>query len=98
MLYKSDLSTYRSLLKKGQSYRNIKLERLPIGIPVKQEKIKDVQNILRKHYGQDWRDQNNLVYYRELLDGIQASPENIQEESDNDEGGSQKKNKTDLRI
>ena len=65
----------------------MELERLPIGIPVKQEKIKDVQNLLRKHYGQDWRDQKNLVYYRELLDGIQAAPENIQEKSDNDEGG-----------
>ena len=96
--YKSDLSTYRSLLKKGQSYRNMELERLPIGIPVKQEKIKDVQNLLRKHYGQDWRDQNNLVYYRELLDGIQAAPENIQEESDNDEGGIAEEEETDLRI
>lgn len=79
--YKSDISTYKSLLKKDQSYKQMEPNILPLGIPVKKEKLTDVENLLQKHYGHQWRSHEDLTYYKNLMDSIQAVEEpNIPEE------------------
>lgn len=42
---------------------------LPIGVPVKAEKLKDVQNLLMKHYGTEWQTITNLEWYKKAVCG-----------------------------
>lgn len=46
-------------------------------------KLRDVENLLQKHYGENWRTMDELQYYNQLLligDGIGLQDENEQVE------------------
>ena len=36
-------------------------------MPVKNAKLKDVDRLLSKHFGNEWRSQDELQYYREVM-------------------------------
>lgn len=68
--YRSDLGQYKSILKKGKSLASITPDPLPKKVPVKQEKLTDVDNLLKKHFGPDWRNLNDvdLTFYKNVID------------------------------
>lgn len=68
--YNSNLSVYRSLLKKGCCFSRLNPQVLPVGasVIVKTEKLKDVDKLLSKHFGEQWKHNENLVYYKDVID------------------------------
>lgn len=65
--YKSDIGVFKSILKRGKSLKNIKPQLLANQVPVKEAKLKDVQTLLLKHYGEGWKDLEELHYYKSVL-------------------------------
>lgn len=45
------------------------IEQLPIGVKLKPEKMKDVDKLLQKHFGVDWKDQDreDLQFYKAVF-------------------------------
>lgn len=83
--YKSNIGVYKSVLKRGKTVANITPEELPNNVPVKQLKLIDVDNLLKKHFGVDWRNnpETDLSFYRNLIDTFHE--ENINENENPDE-------------
>lgn len=66
--YKNEDGHSASILKRGKQISDIKINSpLPTGIPLKGNKIADINTLLTKHYGQNWRDDSKLIYYNTLL-------------------------------
>lgn len=42
---------------------------LPLGVDVKEEKLRDADRLLALHFGVDWRQLENLNFYATILDG-----------------------------
>ncbi|GBP54416.1 hypothetical protein EVAR_29492_1 [Eumeta japonica] len=53
----SNIKTMQRRLGKGRS----------LGVPIKAAKLKDVNNLLTKHYGADWMHLEELKYYKNVL-------------------------------
>lgn len=43
-------------------------EKLPLGVPVKQAKLKDVDALLKKHFGEEWCEKPDLLCYKNAID------------------------------
>lgn len=67
--YRNQCDVARSLMKKGTFLMNMVPDILSIGVPVKAEKLKDVQNLLMKHYGTEWQTITNLEWYKKAVCG-----------------------------
>lgn len=67
--FQNDLGTFRNLFVKGTSFNNLILDEVPASNSVSVEKKKDVEKLLTKHYGKDWRDIGNLLFYAHVIDG-----------------------------
>lgn len=80
--YNCDSGVPRSILKKGKSLSSMKPVQLENQIPVKHAKLNDVSNLLAKHFGANWREREELVYYKTLIDG-QADCGEVLEEVEN---------------
>ncbi|XP_030746542.1 uncharacterized protein LOC115875259 [Sitophilus oryzae] len=81
--YKSDLGVFKSFLKKGKNF-HFKPELLPLKVPVKKEKLEDVNKLLKQHFGPNWMELSELDFYKNLLsrpdkDEIQEEMEEIQD-------------------
>lgn len=65
--YRSDFTEFRSVTKKGKTVTFNKIQ-LPINcIKLKSEKLRDVERLLKNHYGEDWQDNEELQYYTFLM-------------------------------
>lgn len=42
---------------------------IPLGVPEKAEKLVDIRKLLTKHFGADWKEQQELELYKSVLDG-----------------------------
>lgn len=62
----------------------MKPEKMPIGVPVKQAKLKDIAFLLQKHFGEDWRSDGQLAFYKEILDRNAENRVVDDEDSDDD--------------
>lgn len=84
--FENENEQYKCLLKKGRSYKNLKLEKKKIGRSIKKEKKKDVDDLLTKQFGVDWRSHVDLQWYLSILnDDLQEEDfeENLDEEECN---------------
>lgn len=66
--YTSDFTQFKTILRRGQSFRNVQ----PLPIPkncvvIKKDKIDDVRKLLVKHYGSQWEYHEELEYYKIIL-------------------------------
>ncbi|GBP04836.1 hypothetical protein EVAR_3744_1 [Eumeta japonica] len=65
--YRNDICQSKSLLKRGKRLVEMTLNSIPVGVPIKAAKLKDVNNLLTKHYGADWMHLEELKYYKNVL-------------------------------
>lgn len=94
--YRSDLGVPKGILKKGKTLAMIKPQLLTSTVSIKPEKLTDVDKLLKKHFGADWRDIETLNFYREILDGNGDAQE--EENEDLDEENNYFEENEDLRI
>ena len=80
--YSCDTGVQGSILKKGKSLSGVTPVQLENKIPVKRAKLKDVSNLLGKHFGGNWREREELVYYKTVIDG-QDGYDDVPEEDEN---------------
>lgn len=66
--YRCDTGSPKLVMKKGKSITLISPEELPVGVPVKKEKLDDVDKLLQKHYGTDWKtlELPGLEFYKKV--------------------------------
>ncbi|CAF4947005.1 unnamed protein product [Pieris macdunnoughi] len=57
----------RTIYRKGKNAEMIQQSTISKGIDVKPLKLRDLRNLLQKHYGEDWKELPNLVYYKNVL-------------------------------
>lgn len=76
--YKSDLGMAKSLTKPRKNLFNMIPPVIPMSNSLKQAKKTDVDNLLKKHYGGQWRDIEDLLFYKNVIDG--AEDNNDEEE------------------
>ena len=62
--YNCDRGVPGSILKKGKSLSSMTSEQLENQILVKCAKLNDVFNLLAKHFGINWREREELTYYK----------------------------------
>ncbi|CAG9793086.1 unnamed protein product [Diatraea saccharalis] len=96
MHYATDMIAYKSILKKRKSWTDVNPRNLQqYDVVVKRAKISDVDNLLKKHFGTDWKDRDDLTYYKEVLSRSEARDGQAEEyEEEVCEGGSD----SELRI
>ena len=58
----------KSINRKGASFNQVQLREIPIGVPVKKEKLNDVGKLLQTHFGNDWKDLECLQWYKDVLE------------------------------
>ncbi|XP_055908404.1 uncharacterized protein LOC129943162 [Eupeodes corollae] len=66
--YLSDIGAPRSILKKQKQISRMDPQIIEKGVNIKAEKLKDVFNLLTKHYGEDWRSIEELKFYKNIED------------------------------
>ncbi|CAG9789737.1 unnamed protein product [Diatraea saccharalis] len=65
--YKSNMGAIRNVCRRGKNIMMISPNEMLLGVPVKSEKINDVSTLLSKHYGSDWKEINDLSFYRNII-------------------------------
>lgn len=77
--YRSQIGTFRSICKRGKVIKDTNQPAfIEKGIKISPQKFTDVLNLLRKHFGENWRDLDSLIFYKNLEDQDRA------EENDNE--------------
>lgn len=68
---KSDLAaSARSITKRGKQLRNLRPQTIPKGnFIAKDQKKRDINFLLEKHYGDTWRSNDDLKFFLHVLDG-----------------------------
>ncbi|KAL1516230.1 hypothetical protein ABEB36_000149 [Hypothenemus hampei] len=83
--YRSDMGVSKGVFKKNKFPTNIKPKTIPTGKRPKNLKLKDVSNLLKKHYGNEWHDMETLKYYKNVLEKYYNTiPEENNDHEDND--------------
>ncbi|CAG5008437.1 unnamed protein product [Parnassius apollo] len=67
LYYNSDMGHPKSLCKAGKKAEAIRPTIIPSGIEVNPLKLRDVRNLLQKHYGDSWKDLAHLRYFHAVL-------------------------------
>lgn len=67
--YTKDLGEFKPFCKRGASISDMDPPILESGVPVAPDKLHDVNNLLEKHFGKDWRNlqTQELQFYKNLL-------------------------------
>ncbi|CAH1106063.1 unnamed protein product [Psylliodes chrysocephalus] len=67
-----DIGTNQSLLRRGRKLQ-IEPSTVDIGYPLKPDKKKSISNLIEKHYGSDWRNDNALTFFKNIFNAYSAS-------------------------
>ena len=78
--YRTDIGLDKSITKKQKSLSVVNPIQLPVGIPIEQEKKKDVDSLLSKHFGAEWMKMGDLHWYRNVFERDHIN-ENVNEET-----------------
>lgn len=66
--YRNDISLEKTVYKRGMSADCIDPVILSASNNLKAVKVKDVKNLLRKHFGENWNSIPDLKYYKDIFD------------------------------
>jgi hypothetical protein len=66
--YNADQGVCKPFQKKNSRLHNAPIPMIPIGVPVKAEKLVDVQRLLAKHFGDEWSSRAELQWYSSVLE------------------------------
>lgn len=75
-------TTWQTLIKKGKSEKNIQLTTLPLGNSIPDKKKKSLRHLMKEHFGEEWHNREDLLWYKNLLDGIEEINEEISENNE----------------
>lgn len=73
---------WESLVKKGKSEDNIELNRLPLGDSIPDKKKNSLNQLMKEHFGENWRKRVDLSWYKHLLGS--TGEENLDISEDNE--------------
>lgn len=82
--YRSDLGVFKPFLKKGKSF-NFQPDLLPLQVPLKTEKLQDVNKLLKQHFGENWKEMNQLEFYKNLSDPVPDNVHDVEEVEEADQ-------------
>lgn len=66
--YRTDLNKFRSVLKSGQSYQAMDPAVIVPGRVINQAKLTDVEKLMKAHFGDGWKEHQDLSFYKELVE------------------------------
>lgn len=66
--YRSDIGTYKQLTKVGKTMKDFVPEELIKMNQLNENKKRDVDKLLKKHYGEQWREIPELKFYEFVVD------------------------------
>lgn len=78
--YRNCFGTLNTLTKRGKFLKNLNPEKINAGVTVNELKIRDVNNLLTKHFGTDWKTFSELSFYAPIMEVNLQNNENIDEE------------------
>lgn len=78
--YKSDLGVAQPLTKMGKKILNMNPPIILASNSVKNAKKVDVDNLLKKHYGMQWRENEELNFYKRIIDFYEVPNDREEEE------------------
>lgn len=69
--YKSDFGCYKRFCKKNMKFKKINLPEIiaPSAGTVSALKAKDVEKLLKKHFGENWKTLESLTYCKKIIEG-----------------------------
>lgn len=79
--YNWDTGADKLITKKGKHVKMISPKKISIGVGVKKAKLVDVNNLLSKHFGENWRDFPNLQWYKDVIDKNNSYDQEEEEET-----------------
>nr|CAD7460410.1 unnamed protein product [Timema tahoe] len=65
--YNIDIGMSRKVFKPKVDVSQLTLPLIPIGVPVKRQKIVDVKRLLDLHFGEGWEENPNLHFYQDII-------------------------------
>ena len=66
--YFSDLEVGKGICKRGKNFSVIKPEQIPLGRSVNAAKLKDIAFLLEKHFSDNWKEDGQLAFYKQIVD------------------------------
>lgn len=66
--YKSDTGMFKLITKTGRTAKMINPHQLITGVAPNKLKLKDVNKLLEKHYGKNWKELEPLGYYNKIFE------------------------------
>ncbi|KAJ8728939.1 hypothetical protein PYW07_006635 [Mythimna separata] len=66
--YNADIGSYKSVLKRGKTFIDLNPDLVEKDkVAVKGDKIKDVDALLKKHFGDNWNSRDDLNFYKKVM-------------------------------
>lgn len=66
--YSADIGSYKSVLKRGKTFIDLNPDLVQKDkVVVKKDKIKDVDALLKKHFGLNWKSRDDLDFYKQVM-------------------------------
>lgn len=83
--FESEADKYVDLMKRRQNCNNLSLPPIALGCVLNSNKKRDVLNLLKKLFGEDWTENEDLTWYKIILleDGVE-DPRLMEVEDSND--------------
>jgi len=69
----------KTITKKAKSIINMKPSKIPMRNVLNSNKKTDVNNLLTVYYGNEWTNNQSLIFYKFVIEG-NAIPDNIEED------------------
>lgn len=79
--YRTDLIESKGICRRGKCFQQINPRIVPLGLDPHTAKANDVNKLLSKHYGPEWKENANLAFYRDVLAGEYTT---VHEEDDDE--------------
>lgn len=80
--FRSPTTTWQSLIKKGKSETNLQLSRLPLRNCIPDKKKKSLIHLIKEHFGEEWQDREDLLWYKNLLVSTRGGEKDTLENND----------------
>lgn len=73
--FNADYEKPKCLTKPSRSLKDVVLPLVAKGVPVKKAKLKDMANLLKKHFGDDWGTRQDLQFFKTVIEQNEEIPE-----------------------
>lgn len=83
VFYRNELGARKSVVTSKRNIMSSRLGAVATGTVIKPLKLRDVKNLLTKHYGPDWDKDDRLIFYRNILADLGGNEE-VDEERDDE--------------